>query len=287
MVARRHLVLSAGLAPLSTTWSLRAWAQSVSAPLALPTHRSVPGGVAVVSLGPSAGAKPNVTLEGHAGPILVVGDAGGWWALVGVPLAATAGPRHLVVRRERTSDRLSFAVEPQSYAEQRLTVAPKHVELSASDLARHERERAHQTRVMATVSDIQITDSLRMQAPVDGRLSSSFGLRRVFNGQSRNPHSGMDIAMPVGTPVVACAAGVVLDVGDYFFNGNTVWLDHGQSLLSMVCHLHTIDVSVGQRIGRGERIATVGATGRVTGPHVHWSVLLNRAFVDPALFVDA
>lgn len=175
-------------------------------------------------------------------------------------------------------------IQSHQYAEQRLTVAPGKVTLSEAALARHERERKHSRKIIATHS-AQAPVSLKMRQPVKGPRSSSFGLRRVFNGQARNPHGGMDLAAPVGAPVHAAADGVVIDTGDYFFNGNTVWIDHGQGLLTMYCHLDSIKTKVGKRVKAGDLIATVGKTGRVTGPHLHWSVSLNRTMVDPELFL--
>ena len=250
--------------------------------LELPRARSVPGGVALVDLGPALVA-PQARVDGV--PVLVSGRPGGWTAVVGIALDVEPGERVLEVRREGAPpESVRFAVTPVRYAEQRLKVAPGKVDLSAQDLARHERERVRSAEVIATWS-AAAPETLRLQPPVPGRRSGSFGLRRVFNDQPRKPHSGMDIAAPTGTPVVAPAAGRVIDTGDYFFNGHTVWLDHGNGLLSMYCHLSRIDVKAGDVVATGARIGAVGATGRVTGPHLHWSVMLNRTMVDPALFL--
>jgi hypothetical protein len=247
--------------------------------------RPVPGGIAVIELG-AAARRPRVTLDNV--PVLVMGDPTRWQAVVGISLSTTPGTGSVNVQAapDTPARRLDFEVRPTRYAEQQLSVAPGQVDLSKRDLARYERERAHQAQVISTYTDTA-PDSLRLRTPVGGQRSSSFGLRRVFNGKARNPHSGMDIAATVGTPVVAPAPGRVIDVGDYFFNGKTVWLDHGAGLLTMVCHLSAVHVKAGDRLVTGDLVGEVGATGRVTGPHLHWSVSLNRAMVDPGLFLDA
>ncbi|UCH52509.1 MAG: M23 family metallopeptidase, partial [Pseudomonadota bacterium] len=149
---------------------------------------------------------------------------------------------------------------------------------------RIEQDRIVIGRAFASWEDRDV-ETLRFSPPANGRLSSAFGLRRVFNGQPRAPHSGLDIAAPQGTPVHAPADGVVIETGNYFFNGNTVFLDHGQGLISMFNHLHTIDVGPGTPVARGAQLGTIGVTGRVTGAHLHWTVSLNDTRVDPALFL--
>ncbi len=251
----------------------------------LPREHRVPGGVATIALGTSA-EPPSVRFNDQ--PVLVVKEGTQWTAVLGIGLAAEAGSATLQVRRAggtaADNEPLRFEIAPFRYAEQRLKVPPGKVDLSKADLARYERERVHLAAVAATFS-ASPPSTLRLLQPTPGVRSSSFGLRRIFNRQSRNPHSGMDIAAAAGTPVVAAAAGRVIDTGDYFFNGNTVWLDHGAGLLTMYCHLSVIDVKPGDTVAAGERIGAVGATGRVTGAHLHWSVSLNRAMVDPGLFL--
>jgi murein DD-endopeptidase MepM/ murein hydrolase activator NlpD len=289
-LARRRALHRLGVAALGTPWfGVRAAEPHTNGPVrtagdgeTLPVQRRVPGGVALLPLGSHA-QRPRAW-SGEV-PVLVVQDLGSWTAVLGIPLSAAPGRGELRVQRAGEADTvLPYQVESATYAEQRLKVAPGKVDLSPRDLARHEREREHLRGVVATLSE-PAPMLLRMQAPTPGRRSSSFGLRRVFNGQARSPHSGMDIAAPIGTPVVAAAAGRVLDRGDYFFNGQTVWLDHGGGLLTMYCHLDSIEARPGAAVVPGQPIGTVGASGRVTGPHLHWSVSLNRTMVDPALFL--
>ena len=254
-----------------------------------PQVLQVPGGIARLPLGP-APTRPvaYVRIASADVPLLVLGDAIEWTALVGIALATKAGEASITVQADGAAVRaIAYTVSAKQYRVQRLNVAPSTVDLSPVDLVRYERESAHLTTVMATFTEpTALPQSLRMQVPVPGRRSSSFGLLRVFNGQSRNPHSGMDIAAGTGTAVAAPLPSRVIDTGDYFFNGNTVWLDHGGGLLSMMCHLSAIDVKSGDSLNMGDRLGAVGATGRVTGPHLHWGVMLNRAMVDPALFLD-
>jgi murein DD-endopeptidase MepM/ murein hydrolase activator NlpD len=274
---RRSLIfgLGAGVASMLPAESARA---------ALPEAAAVPGGVALVALGKAA-ARPTATFGGK--PVMVLSRDDAWTAVVGISLAADAKQRQtLQVRADGRAREVAFTLDDKQYAEQRLTVAPKHVELSAADQARYERERVHLAEVLRRFTPREPA-TLRLLVPTAGPRSSSFGLRRVFNGQSRNPHSGMDIAAPTGTPVLCAAAGTVLDVGDYFFNGNTVIVDHGQGFLTLYCHLSTMDAAAGAPLEAGAPLGSVGATGRVTGAHLHFSVYLNATPVDPALFLPA
>ncbi|SEI60600.1 Peptidase family M23 [Pseudomonas linyingensis] len=245
-------------------------------------HQPVPGGVAVVELGDGA-ARPIARYQGK--PVLVVREDGRRWiAVVGLPLTVKAGREQLEVDDGR---RLAFSVGSRHYKEQRITLKnQQQVTPNAANLARIERELAVQTDAYRQFSPRQ-PSNLLFDKPVGGPLSSPFGLRRFFNGEERNPHSGLDFAVPAGTPVKAPAAGRVILVGDYFFNGRTVFVDHGQGLISMFCHLSQIGVKVGDELARGAVLGKVGATGRATGPHLHWNVSLNDARVDPSIFIGA
>jgi murein DD-endopeptidase MepM/ murein hydrolase activator NlpD len=121
------------------------------------------------------------------------------------------------------------------------------------------------------------------QMPIVGEFSSPFGLKRFFNGEARDPHSGLDIAAAEGKTVYSPADGKIVQTGDYFFNGQTVMIDHGQGIISMLCHLSKINVVMGQMVQRGVAIGKVGHTGRATGPHLHWGLSINNARVNPLL----
>jgi len=249
----------------------------------VPRTATVPGGVAQVALGESSGA-PRVRIGNERA--LVVRDRQIWIALIGISLDAKPGSRLWAVAEvpNGAQERYAIDVAPKTYAEQHLSVKPGQVELSASDLVRYQRERAHLERVRRTFSETAPV-TLRLVQPAPGPRSNSFGLRRYFNGRARSPHNGMDLAAPTGTPVVAAARGRVIDVDDYFFSGKTVIIDHGQGFLTLYAHLDRIDTRRGETVAAGGGIGSVGATGRVTGPHLHFSVYLNAAAVDPALFL--
>ncbi|HLA40699.1 MAG TPA: M23 family metallopeptidase, partial [Candidatus Glassbacteria bacterium] len=171
------------------------------------------------------------------------------------------------------------------YQESRITIIDERkVTPLPMDMGRINRETRLIQAAKATWSE-KADPSLLLTQPVAGVYSSSYGLRRFFNEQPRNPHSGLDIAAPEGTPVKAAGPGKVVMTGEYFFNGNTIFIDHGQGLLTMYCHLRKIAVQPGQDIAVGQIIGAVGQTGRVTAAHLHWSVILNGTMVDPELFI--
>jgi murein DD-endopeptidase MepM/ murein hydrolase activator NlpD len=212
-----------------------------------------------------------------------------WRGLVGLDVEQAPGPLELVVGgtpaagppRSRT---VTLTIAPSTFAERHLTVPPRFVEPPASALPRIERE----AKTLHAIYDTASTDRVPgdFAAPVNHRRSSLFGSRSVFNGVPRERHSGLDFASPAGAIIRAPAAGRVVLVAPLYFTGNTVVIDHGEGLYSILAHLQRASVREGQDVMRGETIGLVGATGRATGPHLHWSVRLGGSRVDPASVLD-
>jgi peptidase M23-like protein len=249
----------------------------------LPLSAPVPGGVAVVCLGRASAPEPRAAFDGRRVLVTRVGDT--WRAVVGLPLALRPGEHALEVDDGDGGRSLRFQVVPHKYGEQHVKLRDRRmVEPPKAVLARIAREQQELLKAFSTWSEPAVAE-LQLDLPAPGRVSGGFGVARFFNEQPRAPHSGLDIAAPAGTPVLAPAAGTVIDTGEYYFNGRTVILDHGEGLITMYNHLDRIDVAKGARVARGDALGTVGRTGRVTAAHLHWTVSLNNARVDPALFL--
>ncbi|MFK7996129.1 MAG: peptidoglycan DD-metalloendopeptidase family protein [Granulosicoccus sp.] len=244
-----------------------------------------PGGIAVVDIGTATETLPQVRWNDRA--VAVIKVNGKAKAVVGIPLSVKPGDQTLIVSNGSAEEKyVSFTVDAHAYAEQRLTITNKRkVNPAPLDMIRITAESKRLKVVKNSRADRLMTDNFIW--PVAGPVSSPFGLRRFFNEQPRRPHGGIDIAAPEGTPVMAAADGVVLDADDYFFNGNSVFIEHGLGLQTFYAHLNRIDVNAGERVTQGQVIGTVGETGRVTGPHLHWSVGLNATWVDPLLVIDS
>ncbi len=254
--------------------------------ISLPKTNAVPGGIVIVDLelnsNKTSSKAPIVFYKKKR--VMVANNDGRWLGIVGIALTAKPGQHTLRIKGHNKL--ISFTVKPKKYAEQHITIKDKRkVNPNAEDMKRIRREKVRINSALKHWADNNEVNT-RFVLPLKGRLSSPFGLRRFFNEQARKPHSGIDIAAPEGTLIQSPAAGKVIESGDFFFNGNSVFIDHGQGLVTMYCHMSNIKVKPGQRVAQGEAIGAVGQTGRVTGPHLHWSVSLNNARVDPNLFFD-
>ncbi len=248
--------------------------------IAAPEHSPHPGGIAMIDVGSMKFAKPSVKFNDN--PALVQEHGLRWRAVIGIPLDTDPGEITLVVNHVQ----MQVPIDEHAYAEQRLTVKNQsYVTPDQEQLDRIGRERKIIDAALNNFRDVPV-ESIALAAPVDGRRSSSFGLRRFFNDQPRSPHKGMDIAAASGTPIKAPGDGIVTATGNYFFNGNTVIVDHGQGYVTMYCHMSEIQVEEGAAVSRGETLGAVGATGRVTGPHLHFGTYLNGTAVDPAIVLS-
>ncbi len=247
----------------------------------LPKSSSVPGGIAIINLGLSSNQPaPHATFRKNR--VMVKEKNSVWHAVVGIPLSTKAGEYFI---KTSSGKNYPFNVKQKKYQTQYLTIKNKRkVNPTKKDIERIIKEKKIIKTVFKKWRDVSNV-STEFIVPVKGPFSSPFGLRRFFNKQPRRPHSGLDIAAATGTPVHAAAAGIISNTGNYFFNGNSVFIDHGQGLITMYFHLSKINIKTGQQVNQGDVIGEVGMTGRVTGPHLHWSVNLNNTRVEPTLFL--
>lgn len=264
----------------------------VSTAFSSPQEARVPGGIAILPVPAGLPADIRASYDGH--PVLIEKNADGSRQLiVGIPLAAAVGTGSVQIEAGKKSETLSFTINEKKYEEQHITLPPsneKHVHPDEAELARYAREAKEQQAIYKSFSENSLSQSSGWPdfiIPTKGTANPSFGKKRFFNGEARAPHLGMDIAAPQGQPVWAPAAGMVAQTGDYFFNGRTVMIDHGHGLVSMLCHLSEIKVKAGDIVKQGDVIGLVGSTGRATGPHLHWTVSLNDARIDPLLVLPA
>ena len=179
----------------------------------------------------------------------------------------------------------SITIVQKEYPVQRLNVAPKYVTPPASEKERIKRDRQQINDAISVVSPVRHWQ-YRFDRPVPGEITSEFGLRREFNGQKRNPHMGLDLDGEKGDPIVAAESGTVVLVGDFYYGGNTVIIDHGLGVFTLYLHLNDFAVSKGQKVSRGATIGFVGSTGRVTGPHLHLSVNVLGQSVNPSAVLE-
>lgn len=263
-------LLAAGLLSAGSAWGL-------------PRPQLTPGGVAIIAL-------PAEARKAYAGnlPVAILGQEPKRVAVVGIPLDAPVGKQHLkVILADGGQRSLDYLVRAHAYPLQSLQIEDQaKAEPDPAAVQRIWREQqAMKAGFTAWGSDAP--PLLDFVWPVRGAVSSNFGLRRQINGQPRSPHSGLDIAAAEGTPVRVAGSGRVVLVEEFFLNGNSVMIDHGQGVKTLYCHLQSTGVKPGQVLAAGDFIGKVGKTGRVTGAHLHWAVSLNDARVDPRLFLPA
>ena len=241
-----------------------------------------PGEAVLLTFKASAGALTSVRGTAFGQPLSAYpgASADSWHALVGIDLSVRPG-RAVVDVEARLADgsllaaSLPLKVAAKTFATRRLTVAPEFVTPPPAEQARIDRERLLLNRILSAISPRHLWND-GFGRPAEGEVISVFGVRSVFNNEARAPHRGIDFRGATGTPVRAPARGVVVLAEPLYFSGSTVVLDHGLGVFSMLAHLSRIDVKPGTVVVGGDLVGAIGATGRVTGPHLHWTLRMGR-----------
>jgi murein DD-endopeptidase MepM/ murein hydrolase activator NlpD len=221
-------------------------------------------------------------------PLVPIRDGAAWSGLIGIDVETAPGTYPVQVSAESGDAPPLTATYPlvvvtRHFPTRRLRVAPVYVEPPAAELERIAADTARLDALFKTTTGQSLPGTFKV--PVAAAPQPTFGARSIFNGQPRSPHAGTDFRASTGTPIVAPAAGIVVLTDDLFFTGRTVAIDHGLGLISVLAHMSKISVHVGDTVRPGDTVGQVGATGRATGPHLHWSVRLNGARVDPMALI--
>ena len=245
----------------------------------LPQDSRIPGGIAVIPL-KETGKELKVLFNGKK--VWQLTDNNKHWAIIGIPLKQKVGK----VNYQVDGKDFSFTIKDKAYKEQHLTVKRKHSNPPEDQIKRIRKESRLSKTAFTTFSNINQDQAYTsFLLPTQGPISSPFGLKRFFNEQARRPHSGIDIAAPRGSDIIAPADGEIILTGDFFFNGNSIFIDHGQGLITLYCHMDQLESKIGDKVKAGDIIGKVGSTGRATGPHLHWTVSLNNSRIEPLLFL--
>jgi murein DD-endopeptidase MepM/ murein hydrolase activator NlpD len=276
-------------------WSASATALENGPQVSLSSAAMETGGTLLVQIDcrrmPASGRVPNVSFGDQVVYLFPhpVQPKGVYAGLVGIPLSARPGPAALTVEWsdgvQKRSESAAFVIQPGTYGEETLKVDPRHVRPSPKDLERIHREQEELKQIYASGSRSRLWQK-EFQVPVPGEMNGPFGTRRLFNNELQSRHTGTDFRAQTGEPVHAASAGVVRLAKELFYSGNAVVIDHGAGVFTSYSHLSRIDVKVGQRIEKGRAVGLAGATGRATGPHLHWGVKVNSVNVNPLTFVQ-
>lgn len=251
----------------------------------LPTDANYPGGVAIVKLA-DANKMPKVYYDSQR--VLVLSSDKNWYAIVGIPLTAEIVSQQITVKPNKgKAYSVSFTLHDHTYPLRNITITDQSKVTPDAALAKTIQSQQNLAKKLFKTWTVPKELSTDFILPAKGWFSSYFGIRRIYNNTLNSRHTGLDIAAPAGAPIDAAGNGTVLAVKNFVLTGNTVIINHGEGLMTIYCHMSKVDVKPGQTVTQGQLLGEVGATGRVTGPHLHWEVVLNGVKVNPTLFVPS
>lgn len=282
---RRARNLACGAAACAVL-AIPAFAQDGAPSLRVTPDRVRQGGIAAVRIGGAPAGQARLRVGRREIPLTPARPDGSRLVWVGVDLEQPPGPLEVALEGATHGGgparvRAALVVVDAAYPVQRLTVPRTFTDLDAATLERIAREKAALDRLWETVTPTRLWRQPFHSPLEESAHGTGFGLKRIINGDPRAPHTGVDFAVPAGTPVLASNAGVVALAEEHFFGGRSLILDHGEGLYTMYFHLQESLVQFGQRVTQGEPIGRVGSTGRATGPHLHWGVRLYGARINP------